>query len=69
MKRHLWPRKMSSRTASMIASVKYIIRPDFLSQHGDSLQGWGEGDGGKLEPYVVQKLKKENSNSIPREKC
>ena len=53
----------------MIASVKYLIRPDFLSQHGDSLQGWGEGDGGKLEPYVVQKLKKENNNSIPREKC
>ena len=53
----------------MIASVKYIIRPDFLSQHGDSLQGWGEGDGGKLEPYVVQKLKKESSNSIPKEKC
>ena len=53
----------------MIASVKYIIRPDFLRQHGDSLQGWGEGNGGKLEPYVVQKLKKENNNSIPREKC
>ena len=66
---HLWPRKMFSRTACMIASVKYIIRPNLLSQLGDSLQGWGEGDGGKLEPYVVQKLKKENSNSIPREKC